>query len=63
MEVIIDIDDQVLIIWKRRKRKIKIGSRQKLYVIRSFLFCIQDTVEGVSDLGSIAVLLRGKILG
>jgi hypothetical protein len=24
-----DIDDQVLNIWKRRKRKIKIGSRQR----------------------------------
>jgi hypothetical protein len=62
MEVMMDIDDQVLIIWKRRKRKIKMGSRKKVYVIGSFLFCTQDKVEGVSDLGSIAVLLRGKIL-
>jgi hypothetical protein len=29
MKVMMDIDDQVLIIWKRRKRKIKIGSRQR----------------------------------
>jgi hypothetical protein len=29
MEVMMDIDDQVLNIWKRRKRKIKMGSRQR----------------------------------
>jgi hypothetical protein len=29
MEMVMDIDDQVLIIWKRRKRKIKMGSRQR----------------------------------
>jgi hypothetical protein len=29
MEMMIDIDDQVLIIWKRRKRKTKIGPRQR----------------------------------
>jgi hypothetical protein len=29
MEVMMYIDDQVLIIWKRRKRKTKMGSRGK----------------------------------
>jgi hypothetical protein len=29
MEVMMDIDDQVLIISKRRKRKTKMGSRQR----------------------------------
>jgi hypothetical protein len=29
MEMMMDIDDQVLISWKRRKRKTKIGSRQR----------------------------------
>jgi hypothetical protein len=38
------------------KENNKIGLKAKVYVIRSFLFCTQDTIEGVSDLGSIAVL-------
>jgi hypothetical protein len=29
MEMMMDIDDQVLIIWKRRKRKTKLSSRQR----------------------------------
>jgi hypothetical protein len=29
MEMMMDIDDQVLIIWKRRKRKTKMGSRPR----------------------------------
>ena len=49
-------DDQVLHIWKRRKRKTKMSSRQR-YNNRSYFFvCTQDTIEGVSDLGSIVVL-------
>jgi hypothetical protein len=56
MEAMMDIDDQVLIIWKRRKRKNKNRLKAKVYLIESFLFCTQDTIEGVSDLGSIAVL-------
>jgi hypothetical protein len=34
-------------------------SRQKVYD-RTFLFCIQDTIEGVDDIGYIAVLGRGE---
>jgi hypothetical protein len=56
MEMMMDIDDQVLIIWKRRKRKNKNGLKAKEYVIGPFLFCTQYTIEGVSDLGLIAVL-------
>jgi hypothetical protein len=48
--------------WKRRKRKTKIRLI-KTKVSNRFLFCTQDTIEVVNDLGSIAVLLRGKILG
>ena len=40
--------------WKR-KRKTKTGLI-KAKVSNRFLFCTQDTIEGVSDLGSIAVL-------
>jgi hypothetical protein len=29
---------------------------------RAILFCTQDTIEGVSGLGSIAELLRGEVL-
>jgi hypothetical protein len=35
------------------------GSRQR-YNHRAILFCTQDTIEGVSGLGSIAELLRGE---
>ena len=38
-----------------KKRKIKI-EMIKAKVYHRFLFCTQDTVEDVSDLGSIAVL-------
>ena len=48
-------DDQVLHIWKRRKRKTK-TKMIKAKVYDMFLFCTQDTIEGVSDLGSIAIL-------
>jgi hypothetical protein len=37
------------------------GSRQ-MYNHRAILFCTQDTIEGVSGLGSIAELLRGEAL-
>jgi hypothetical protein len=37
------------------------GSRQR-YNYSAILFCTQDTIEGVSDLGSIAELLRGEVL-
>jgi hypothetical protein len=49
--------------FRKEKNKNKNGLKAKVYVIRLFLFCTQDTIEGVSDLGSIVVLLRGKILG
>ena len=41
--------------WKRRKRKTK-AMLIKAKVSNRILFCTQDTIEGVSDLGSIAVL-------
>jgi hypothetical protein len=41
---------------ENKKEKNKNGFKAKVYVIESFLFCTQDTIEGVSDLGSIAVL-------
>jgi hypothetical protein len=37
------------------------GSRQR-YNHRVISFCTQDTIDGVSDLGSIAKLLRGEVL-
>jgi hypothetical protein len=41
MEVMMDIDDQVLLIWKRRKRKTKIDLRQ-MYIDRShFWFALE----------------------
>jgi hypothetical protein len=48
---------------EKKKEKNKNGLKAKVYVIGSFLFCTQDTIEGVSDLGLIAVLLRVEILG
>jgi hypothetical protein len=41
---------------EKKKEKNKNGLKAKVYVIGSFLFYTQDTIEGVSDLGSIAVL-------
>jgi hypothetical protein len=41
---------------KEEREKTKNGLKTKVYVIWPFLFCTQDTIEGVSDLGSIAVL-------
>jgi hypothetical protein len=46
---------------KKKKEKNKNGLKAKVYVIGSFLFCTQDTIEGVSDLGLIVVLERGEI--
>jgi hypothetical protein len=37
------------------------GSRQR-YNHKTILFCTQDTIEGVSGLGSIVELLRGEVL-
>jgi hypothetical protein len=56
MEMMMDIDDQVFVIWKKKKEKNKNRLKAKVYVIELFLFNTQDTIEGVSDLGSIAVL-------
>ena len=47
--------DQVLHILKKRKIKTK-TEMTKAKIYDRFLFCTQDTIEGVSDLGSIAVL-------
>jgi hypothetical protein len=63
MEMMMDIDDQMLIVWKKKKEKNKNKLKAKVYVIGLFLFFTQDTIEGVSDLRSIVVLLRGEILG
>ena len=41
--------------WKRRKGKIK-TEMIKAKVYDRFLFCTQDTIEGVTDLGSIPAL-------
>jgi hypothetical protein len=39
MEMMMDIDDQVLIIWKKKKEKNKNRFKVKVYVIGPFLFC------------------------
>jgi hypothetical protein len=49
-------DDQVLGLGKEEREKQK--AQGKGISARSFLVCTQDTIEGVSDLGLIAVLLR-----
>jgi hypothetical protein len=41
---------------EKKKEKNKNGLKTKVYVTRPVLFCTQDTIEGVSDLGSIVVL-------
>jgi hypothetical protein len=43
-------------IFGKEERKNKNGLKAKVYVIGPFLFCTQDTIEGVSDLESIAGL-------
>jgi hypothetical protein len=45
---------------KKEKNKNKLI---KAKVSICFLFCTQDTIEGVSDLGSIVVLQRGAFFG
>jgi hypothetical protein len=55
-------DDQVLNL-EKKKEKSKNGLKAKVRAIGPFLFCIQDTIEGVSDLGSIDILQRGEIFG
>jgi hypothetical protein len=60
-----DGGDQMMIkcfIFGKEERKNKNGLKTKVYVIGPFLFYTQDTIEGVRDLGSIVVLLRGEIL-
>jgi hypothetical protein len=47
--------------WKEEREKQKQVDQGK--VIIRFLFYIQDTIEGVSDLGSIVVLWRGEFHG
>jgi hypothetical protein len=42
--------------FEKMKEKNKNGLKAKVYMIGLFLFCTQDTIEGVSDLGSIVVL-------
>jgi hypothetical protein len=42
---------------KKKEKNKKLKAKVKLD--RSFLACTQDTIEGVSDLGLIVVLLRG----
>jgi hypothetical protein len=61
-----DRGDQKMIkcfMFGKEERENKNGLKAKVYVIGSFLFCTQDTIEGVSDLGSIVGLLREKFLG
>jgi hypothetical protein len=41
---------------KKKKEKNKNRLKAKVYVIGPFLFCTQDTIKGVSDLGSIVIL-------
>ena len=41
---------------EKKKEKNKKTKKIKAKVYDRFLFCTQDTIEGVSDLGSIAVL-------
>jgi hypothetical protein len=43
---------------KKKKEKNK-KLKTKVFLIRSFLVCIEDTIEGVSDLGLIVILLEG----
>jgi hypothetical protein len=47
----------------KKKEKNKNELKANVYMLGPFLFCTQDTIEGVSDLGWIAVLLRGEFLG
>jgi hypothetical protein len=47
----------VLDLEKKKEKNKKLKAKVKLD--RSFLVFSQDTIEGVSDLGLIAVLLRG----
>jgi hypothetical protein len=42
--------------FRKKKEKNKIRLKAKVFVIGAFLFCTQDIIESVSDLGSIAVL-------
>jgi hypothetical protein len=45
---------------EKKKEKNKNRLKTKIYMIGLFLFYTQAIIEGVSDLGSIVVLLRGE---
>ena len=53
------LEDQVLQRGKEEREKQKPRRSRQRYQ-KGFCFGTQDTIEGVSDLGSIAVLLRGE---
>jgi hypothetical protein len=57
MMMVCDHSDQVLDLEKKKEKNKKLKAKVKLD--RSFLVCTQDTKEDVSDLGLIALLLRG----
>jgi hypothetical protein len=42
--------------FRKEERENKNGLKAKVYVIGLFLFCTQDTIKVMSDLGSIAIL-------
>jgi hypothetical protein len=46
-----------------KEEKNKNELKANVYVLGPFLFCTQDTIEGVSDLRWIVVLLIGEFLG
>jgi hypothetical protein len=44
---------------EKKKNKNKNELKAKVYLIGLFLVCTQNIIDGVSGLGSIALLLRG----
>jgi hypothetical protein len=58
MMIMVDGDDQKMIkcftFGKEESKKNRL--KAKVYIIGPFLFYTQDTIEGVSDLGLIAIL-------
>jgi hypothetical protein len=57
MMMVCNHGDQVLDLEKKKEKNKKLKAKVKLD--RNFLVCTQDTIEDVSDLGLIALLLRG----
>jgi hypothetical protein len=55
MEVMMDIEIKCSS-FEKEERKNKNRLKTKVYVIGLFLFCTQDTIEGLSDLRLIVVL-------